>query len=82
VNSVRDLFEDPHMRARENLVPVAGPGAAPVWMPGVVPKLSATPGRIDAAGPATPGADNEEVYCGRLGLTRDDLAALQRKGIV
>jgi crotonobetainyl-CoA:carnitine CoA-transferase CaiB-like acyl-CoA transferase len=82
VNSVRDLFADPHVRARENLAPVEGPDGTTVWMPGVVPRLSATPGRIAAAGPARPGADNEEIYCGRLGLSRDDLAALETKGIV
>ncbi len=82
VNSVRDLFEDAHVRARENLVPVEVAGAAPVWMPGVVPKLSGTPGRVTAAGPPRPGAHNEEIYCGRLGLTKDDLAALAAKGIV
>jgi crotonobetainyl-CoA:carnitine CoA-transferase CaiB-like acyl-CoA transferase len=82
VNSVKDLFADPHMKARENLVSVTGPDGAPVWMPGVVPKLSETPGRIDSAGPARPGEHNEEIYCGRLGLSRDDLAALADKGVV
>jgi crotonobetainyl-CoA:carnitine CoA-transferase CaiB-like acyl-CoA transferase len=82
VNNVRDLFADAHVRARENLVPVAGPDGVPVWMPGVVPKLSATPGRVTSAGPATPGADNEAIYCGRLGLSRDDLTALAKRGIV
>ncbi len=53
-----------------------------LWMPGIVPKLSLTPGRITGAGSATVGAHNAEIYCGRLGLTKDDLAALARKGIV
>ena len=82
VNSVKDLFEDEHLRARDNLIPVPGPGGDTLWMPGIVPKLSLTPGRVTSAGPATPGAHNEEIYCGRLGLTRDDLDALARKGIV
>jgi crotonobetainyl-CoA:carnitine CoA-transferase CaiB-like acyl-CoA transferase len=82
VNSAKDLFEDEHIRARENLIPVAGPDGETLWMPGVVPKLSRTPGQVTSAGPAVPGADNEAIYCGRLGLTRDDLAALAKKGIV
>jgi succinyl-CoA:(S)-malate CoA-transferase subunit B len=82
VMSVKDIFGDPHMRARENLVPVPGHDGRPVWMPGIVPKLSLTPGHVESAGPASVGAHNEEVYCGRLGLTRDDLAALAKKGIV
>jgi len=82
VNSVKDIFEDEHMRARENLIPVPGPDGRMLWMPGIVPKLSLTPGQVTSAGPATVGAHNEEIYCGRLGLTKDDIAALARKGIV
>jgi crotonobetainyl-CoA:carnitine CoA-transferase CaiB-like acyl-CoA transferase len=51
-------------------------------MAGVVPKLSATPGVIESPGPVEAGAHNEEIYCGRLGLTRDDLEALRRQGVV
>jgi crotonobetainyl-CoA:carnitine CoA-transferase CaiB-like acyl-CoA transferase len=82
VNSVKDIFADPHMRTRENLLPVPGPDGTTLWMPGIVPKLSRTPGRVTSAGPAKPGEHNEEVYCGRLGLSHDDLATLERKGIV
>ena len=82
VNSVKDIFADPHMRARENLLEVPGAGGRPMWMPGVVPKLSRTPGRVEHAGPERAGQHNEEVYCGRLGLSREDLAALARKGVV
>src|SRR5262249_51231853 len=82
VNSVRDLFEDPHMKARDNVVPMRTPDGTTLWMPGVVPKLSATPGRVMNPGPAKVGEHNVEIYCGRLGLSRDDLTALERKGIV
>jgi crotonobetainyl-CoA:carnitine CoA-transferase CaiB-like acyl-CoA transferase len=82
VNSVRDLFQDPQVRARDNIVEVSDPLAGVLAMIGIVPKLSATPGRIAQAGPTVVGAHNEEIYCGRLGLTRDELAALARKGIV
>jgi len=82
VNSVKDIFADEHMRARDNLIRVKDAQGGELWMPGIVPKLSRTPGHVESAGPAAPGAHNEEIYCGRLGLTRDDLAALAKKGIV
>lgn len=82
VNNVKDIFVDPHMQARDNVIAVPLPGGGSLKMPGVVPKLSRTPGEVADAGPAAIGAHNEEVYCGRLGLTRDDLAALAAKGIV
>jgi succinyl-CoA:(S)-malate CoA-transferase subunit B len=82
VNSVRDLFGDPQVRARENIVGVPSPLGGLLHMAGIVPKLSATPGAIDHVGPLAVGAHNEEIYCGRLGLTRDDLAALRARGVV
>ena len=82
VNSVADLVADAQVRARDNILEVSGPLGAAVAMPGIVPRLSATPGRIRSTGPVPVGAHNEEIYCGRLGLTKDDLAALAKKGIV
>jgi crotonobetainyl-CoA:carnitine CoA-transferase CaiB-like acyl-CoA transferase len=82
VASVRDLFEDAHVRARENIVSVALPLLGRLAMPGVVPRLTLTPGRIDAAGPARPGEHNEEVYGGRLGLSREALARLAERGVI
>jgi succinyl-CoA:(S)-malate CoA-transferase subunit B len=82
VASARDLFEDPHVRARGNIVRIASPLGGTLSMVGVVPRLTASPGRIEAVGPVTAGAHNEEIYCGRLGLTRDDLRALAARGVI
>jgi succinyl-CoA:(S)-malate CoA-transferase subunit B len=82
VASVRDLFEDPQIRARENIVEVPSPLGGLLAMAGVVPRLTASPGTIDHLGAVAVGADNEEIYCGRLGLTRDDLRALAERGVV
>jgi crotonobetainyl-CoA:carnitine CoA-transferase CaiB-like acyl-CoA transferase len=82
LNSVRDLFEDPQVRARENIVSVPDPVLGAVEMAGVVPRLSATPGRIRHAGPRELGADNEAVYLDRLGLTRPEYEALRARGTV
>jgi formyl-CoA transferase len=82
VNSVRDLFEDPQVKARENIVSVPEPGLGQVHMPGVVPRLTGTPGAIRHAGPREPGADNEEIYLGRLGLERAELDRLRAAGVV
>jgi succinyl-CoA:(S)-malate CoA-transferase subunit B len=82
VTSARDLFEDPQVRARENIVEMANPLGGLLAMVGVVPRLTATPGSIDATGPVEVGAHNEEVYCGRLGLSRDEVRALARRGVI
>lgn len=82
VNSVRDLFDDPQVRARENIVERPSPLGGLLAMVGVVPRLTRTPGAIEHLGAGEPGAHNEEIYCGRLGLGRDDLAALRARGVV
>ncbi|MCI0545742.1 MAG: CoA transferase, partial [Candidatus Rokubacteria bacterium] len=82
VMSVRDLFADPHLRARENIVAMPGPLGDLLHMAGIVPRLSATPGAIETTGPVEVGAHNEEIYCGRLGLSRGELAALREHGVV
>jgi len=82
VTSARDLFENPQVRARENIVEMADPLGGLLAMVGVVPRLTATPGSIDATGPVEVGAHNEEIYCGRLGLSRDEVQALARRGVI
>ena len=82
VNSVRDLFADPHLKARENIVSATSALGTLIRMAGIVPKLSLTPGGVDALGPQAPGTHNEEIYGGRLGLGRDELAGLRARGVI
>jgi formyl-CoA transferase len=51
-------------------------------MAGVIPHLSLTPGEVRHPGPLGIGADNEEVYCGRLGLSRQELTDLHARGVI
>ncbi len=81
VNTIADIFADPQYRARENLVRWNDPEAGEVVVPGVVPRLSRTPGRIDSLGPALGGA-NDEVYRGLLGLSAEEVEALRRDGVI
>ena len=82
VNSVRDLFEDPQVKARENIAAVPDPSLGTVHMPGVVPRLTGTPGTIRHAGVRELGRDNEEIYLGRLGLDRVEYDRLRAAGVV
>jgi len=82
VCSVKDLFEDPQVKARGNIVAMPSPLGGLLYAAGIVPKLSLTPGAIDSAGPPEVGQHNEEIYCGRLGLSRDELQGLRTRGVV
>jgi len=81
INSIADIFDDPHFKAREDMVPVAVPGIGEVMVPGVFPKLSQTPGRIATLGPEL-GSSNQAVYEDELGLSSEQLVALKQKGII
>ena len=82
VMSGEDLCNDPHIQAREMIVSVDNPeGVEPILMQGIVPKLSESPGRIrNAAEPM--GSRNEEVYCGLLGLSKQELEELREAGVI
>lgn len=82
IHSIADIFEDPQYRARENLIRVEHPILGSVTMPGIVPKLSTTPGGVRFAGPAKVGQDNEEIYRGELGLSEEEVEALRLEGVI
>ena len=76
-----DMLADPHFAARESLVKVKHPEYANLVMQNVTPKLSATPGKVNWAGPAL-GAFNREIYGDLLGLSTDDIAGLKSEGVI
>jgi crotonobetainyl-CoA:carnitine CoA-transferase CaiB-like acyl-CoA transferase len=81
VYSVADIHADPYFRERELLVEVDDEVHGPMTVPGVVPKLSATPGRVRRPARWTVGADTEEVL-GDLREEVEDLDLLPSEGIV
>lgn len=81
VNSMRDIFNDPHYAARDDIVQVSHPTLGTVTMPGIIPKLSETPGEVTFAGPAL-GAHNAEVLGGLLDLGDGELEALRELGVI
>jgi succinyl-CoA:(S)-malate CoA-transferase subunit A len=81
VNSIADIFADEHIQARGNLAAVSVAGLGEVVVPNVVPRLSATPGRIESLGPAL-GNATEEVLSGLLGLHAEEIGRLRQRRIV
>ncbi len=81
IYTAADIAADPHYAARENIISVADTTEGEIKMPGVVPKLMGTPGRVTHAGPAI-GAHNAEIYSGLLGKTDAELTALGQAGVV
>ncbi|QRX82094.1 CaiB/BaiF CoA-transferase family protein [Glaciimonas sp. PAMC28666] len=80
IYSVADIVADPHYQAREMLLSAELPGGVTVKMPGIVPKLSETPGQINWQGP-TLGAHTTEVLA-ELGLADIEIQRLRATGVI
>jgi len=81
INSVADIFEDPQFEARENLLRFVDPEAGEIVIPGVIPKLSKTPGRVKHVGPPI-GNGIDSIYGDLLGMSASEIAALKEKGVI
>ena len=81
LNSIADIFEDEHFQARGNLVTLEEPGLGEVVIPGVVPRLSLTPGRIHNLGPAL-GDATYEIMRELLDISPDDIKRLRQRKII
>ena len=79
--NVADIFKDPHFHAREMLPSVADDQLGSIVLPGVVPKLSVTPGHINRAGGEI-GRDTEEVLRQYTSLSSEQLASLNERGVI
>ncbi len=81
VNSMADIFADPHFEARGDIVAPEDDELGAVPMPNVVPRFSRTPGEVRFPGPRL-GEHNTEIYGRLLGLTANELDALSQEHVV
>ena len=80
IYTVADIAADPHYRARDMLQDVPMDDGSTLTLPGIVPKLSATPGSHRRNAP-TLGQDTGDVLRD-IGLTEAQIVALRERGIV
>ncbi|MCZ6627745.1 MAG: CaiB/BaiF CoA-transferase family protein [SAR324 cluster bacterium] len=81
VFDMADIFADPHYRAREMLTELPDEELGSLVTPSVVPKLSATPGKLNWSGRHV-GEDTEQVLTELAGLSRAEVDRLEAGGIV
>jgi formyl-CoA transferase len=81
IMSMADIFAEPHYRERDMIIDVPEPTLGALPQPGVVPKLSRTPGRVTHAGPPL-GQDTEEILRELLRMSPGEIAELRRDGVV
>jgi formyl-CoA transferase len=81
IYSIEDIVKDPQYLERETIVRVPHPKLGSVLMQNVIPRLSDTPGRIRHPGPEI-GEHNEQIYCGELGLSREEFDELKEGQVI
>jgi crotonobetainyl-CoA:carnitine CoA-transferase CaiB-like acyl-CoA transferase len=79
--SAADIAVDPHMAARRDLVTVDDPVLGPVRQQAPFHRSGSEPPEPPTGAP-TLGQHNEEVWCGVVGLTTDELASHRRDGVI
>jgi formyl-CoA transferase len=80
IYTAQDIAQDPHYRARGMVQPITLPDGLQLEVPGIVPKLSATPGAITRLAP-TLGQDTEAVLR-EVGVSAEQLDALRARGVI
>jgi formyl-CoA transferase len=80
IYDVADIAADPHYRARDMIVDTTLQDGTPVQVPGVVPKLSDTPGAITALAPTL--GQHTDTVLETLGIDATTRGAWRTRGII
>jgi crotonobetainyl-CoA:carnitine CoA-transferase CaiB-like acyl-CoA transferase len=81
VNSIAEIFSEEQFWVRDTLIRIRDDRIGDLAVPGVVPRLSETPGKIHHLGRAV-GANNAEIFREWLEIEETELDALRSEGVV
>ena len=80
VYTAKDIVEDPHYRARDMILSQHTRDGDDIEVPGIVPKLSLTPGTVRTSAPHV--GDDTDAVLAEAGLTAEQIALLRSKGVI
>ena len=80
IYSVADMVDDPQFIARKMLETAQLPDGKGLLIPGVVPKLSLTPGETRWLGPSL--GEHTDETLGRLGYPSNEIVRLRMDGVI
>ncbi|NDB68728.1 MAG: CoA transferase [Methylocystaceae bacterium] len=81
VYDIAQIFEDPHFKARNDLISVPDAELGTVKMQNAFPFMSRTPGQVRHAGQPL-GYETKDILQDELGLSDDDIADLKKRGVI
>jgi crotonobetainyl-CoA:carnitine CoA-transferase CaiB-like acyl-CoA transferase len=81
VNSIAEIFAEEQFWVRDTLTRVAHPAIGDLAVPGVIPRLSETPGKIQHLGGRL-GESNSQVFRDWLDIGESELAELEKAGVI
>jgi len=81
VRDVAEVAHDPHFEERGYFVEMDRPQSGMLKYPGAPYKLSETPWQLNRPAPLL-GQHNEEIYCRRLGYSKEDMGKLRKDGVI
>ena len=79
IYTVADIANDPHYKARGNIETIEMHDGTKLDVPGVIPKLSRTPGSIKTLAPDI--GENTDAILRDIGLSNDQIESLKARGI-
>lgn len=82
IYSVKEIVKDPHYKEREMIITRNHPKLGDFPMPGIVPKLSRTPGHVNHVGPEEIGKHNHEIYREVLKYSDEKIERLKEANII
>jgi formyl-CoA transferase len=80
IYTVADIASDPHYKARDNIQTIRMQDGSQLDVPGVIPKLSRTPGSIKTLAPEI--GEHTDAILNSIGLSDDQIKLLKERGVV
>jgi formyl-CoA transferase len=80
IYSAADIASDPHYAARGMIENIVAADGEPLKVPGIVPKLSSTPGAIRSTAPAL--GEHTDAVLREAGYSAAEIAGLRKNGIL
>jgi formyl-CoA transferase len=79
IYTVADIANDPHYKARGNIQTIRMQDGSQLDVPGVIPKLSRTPGSIKMLAPDI--GEHTDAILNSIGLSDDQIKSLKERGV-